>query len=326
MKAVSYPRFLPDEYRFLYTLNSASPEMRGIYLSSLDGSENRRILADVSSALFAPSGTGSRSGHLLFGRENTLMAQPFDATSAQLSGSIFPVAEGVAPSPGLGGLMPITISENGMLLYAGSLGFDSFQMVWYDRSGKLFGPVGSPGTVFTPAPDAKSIAYARAVGGGAVAADIWLRDLGHGIETRFTADLSGNYSPIWSPGGDSIVWVSSQQGSLDLYKKPTNTSDKDAALLTPILPVFPITNHMAPYQWSRDGRFIVYSEAASNGKPQLWIFPVGSGDRKPFAFLKTEFEELHGQLSPDNRWMAYASDETGRREVYVRPFPSGEGV
>jgi hypothetical protein len=97
-------------------------------------------------------------------------------------------------------------------------------------------------------------------------------------------------------------------------------------LLTPIPPAFPITNNMAPTQWSRDGRFIVYSETASSGKPDLWVLPVGSGDGKPFEFLKTEFEELHGQLSPDSRWMAYASDETGRREVYVRPFPSGEGV
>src|SRR5215831_5243686 len=95
--AVVYPLFLPGGRRFLYTLNSPSPEARGIYASSLGGSENRRILADVSSALFAPSAPGSRSGYLLFGRENTLMAQPFDAASAQLSDSVVPVAEGVAP-------------------------------------------------------------------------------------------------------------------------------------------------------------------------------------------------------------------------------------
>jgi Tol biopolymer transport system component len=152
-----------------------------------------------------------------------------------------------------------------------------------------------------------------------------LRDLSRGNETRFTADPSGNYAPIWSPGGEDIVWVSSQRGGLNLYKKPANGSGKDEALLTPIPPAFPITSNMAPSQWSRDGRFIVYSRAASNGKPDLWVLPVGPGDGKPFAFLKTEFEELHGQLSPDSSWMAYASDDTGRREVYVRPFPSGEG-
>jgi Tol biopolymer transport system component len=326
--AASYPLFLPGGRRFLYTLTSASPELRGIYLSSLDGGENRRILPDVSNTMFAPSAPGSHSGHLLFIRENTLMAQPFDPTSGQLSGSVFPVAEGITASPALGNLMPVTVSENGVLLYAGSLEFESLQMVWYDRTGKLLGPVGAPGTVFTPAisPDAKTIAYGRVAGGVAAVADIWLRDLSRGIETRFTADFSGNYAPIWSPGGDTIVWVSSQRASLNLYKKAANGSGKDEALLTPIPVAFPITSYRAPSQWSRDGRFIVYSEAASNGKPDLWVLPVGSGDRKPFAFLKTEFEELHGQLSPDSRWMAYTSDDTGRREVYVRPFPSGDGV
>jgi Tol biopolymer transport system component len=326
-KAVSYPLFLPGGHRFLYTLNSASPEARGIYLGSLDGSEGRRILEDVSSTLFAPSAPGSRSGHLLFIRENTLMAQSFDSASGQLSGSVFPVAEGVSASPALGDLMPVTISENGILLYTGSLGFGSFQMIWYDRAGKLLGPVGSPGLVFTPtiSPDAKTIAYGRVGGAGTASADIWLRDLSRGIETRFTAGPWGNYTPVWSADGDKIVWVSSRRGRLNLYEKPASGSGQDEALLTGIPAAFPILANMAPSQWSRDGRFIVYAEAASNGKLDLWVLPT-SGDRKPFAFLKTEFEELHGQLSADSRWMAYASDETGRREVYVRPFPSGEGV
>jgi Tol biopolymer transport system component len=324
-RQASYPQFLPGGRRFLYTLNSASPESAGIYLSSLDGGEDRRILADVSSVLFAPVAPGSRSGFLVFSRENTLKAQPFDASSGQLSGHEFSVAEGVASiaSPNL---MPASISESGILLYArGGVGF---QMVWYDRAGKLLGSEGSPGTVFTPAisHDEKSIAYARLGSGGAVVADIWLRDVSRGIETRFTADPSGNYAPLWSPRGDSVVWVSSQRGSLNLYQKPSDGSGKDQALLPPIPAAYPITSNRAPSQWSKDGRFIVYAEAASNGKLDLWVLPVGPGDRKPFTFLKTEFEELHGQLSPDSHWMAYASDETGRREVYVRRFPSGEGV
>ena len=328
-KAVFFPQFLPGGHRFLYTLNSASPEARGIYLGSLDDSESRRILEDVSSALFAPSAPGSRSGHLLFMRENTLMARPFDATSGQLTGSLLPVAEGVTAPPALGRLMPVTISENGMLLYAGSLGIVSFQMVWYDRAGRVLGPVGAPGLVFTPSisPDGKTIAYARGSSSGVwQVSDIWLRDLSRGVETRFTADPSGNYASIWSPGGENIVWVSSQRGSLNLYKKPVSGSGRDEALLPAIPPAFPITNHRAPFQWSKDGRFIVYSEAASNNKPDVWVLPLGSGDQKPFAFLKTEFEEVHGQLSPDSRWMAYTSDETGRREIYVRPFPSGDGA
>jgi len=327
-KTVSYPLFLPGGHRFLYTLNSPSPEARGIYLGSLDGSQSRRILEDASSTLFAPSAPGGRAGYLLFIRENTLMAQTFDTSSGKLSGSIFPVAAGVTPSAALGGLMPVTVSQSGVLLYTGSVGFGSFQMVWYDRAGKLLGPVGAPGLVFTPAisPDEKTIAYGRFGGAGTASADIWLRDLSRGIETRFTADPSGNYAPIWSPGGDSIVWVSGRRGMLNLYKKPANGSGKAEALLPGIPAASLVTTNLAPCQWSRDGRFIVYSEAASNGKQNLWVLPAASRDQKPFAVLKTQFDDLHGQLSPRSRWMAYASDETGRREVYVRQFPSGEGL
>jgi len=97
-------------------------------------------------------------------------------------------------------------------------------------------------------------------------------------------------------------------------------------VLLPIPAALLVTTIRRAHQWSRDGHFIVYSEVAANGKADLWVLPLGSGDRKPIPFLKTEFDELHGQLSPDSGWMAYTSDATGQREVYVRPFPSGEGV
>jgi Tol biopolymer transport system component len=152
-----------------------------------------------------------------------------------------------------------------------------------------------------------------------------LRD-NRGIETRFTADPSGNYVPLWSPKGDRIVWDSNRRGALDLYQKPTSGTGKDEALFPATTAALAVTSGRTADQWSRDGRFLVYSEVASNGKQDLWVLPLASADRKPIPFLKTDFDEVHGQLSPDSAWMAYASDETGQREVYVRPFPSGEGV
>jgi Tol biopolymer transport system component len=198
-------------------------------------------------------------------------------------------------------------------------------MVWYDRTGKVLGPVATPGLIFTPviSPDETSIAYTRAT--STSAADIWLRD-SRGFETLFSADTTGNWAPLWSPTGDRIVWVSNRGGALNLYQKQASGSGQDEALLSPITAAFPVTRNRAPDQWSRDGRFIVYSEAASNGKQDLWVLPVDSGDRKPIPFRRTNSDEVHGQLSPDSAWMAYASDETGRREVYVRPFPSGDSV
>src|SRR5262249_30299633 len=189
-----YPTFLRGSRRYLYLLGFSPHEM-GTYLSSLDDSENRRILADMSSVLFAPSSAGSHIGHLLFRRQNILMAQMFDAASGQFLGEVFPVAEDVN-SLSVPNLMPVTISDTGILLYASGGTSASAQMVWYDRAGKVLGLVGAPGLVFTPiiSPDERSVAYSRNMGTGP--ADIWLRD-SRGIETRFTADPSGNYAPQW---------------------------------------------------------------------------------------------------------------------------------
>jgi Tol biopolymer transport system component len=319
----AYPVFLPGGHRFLYSLVFAPPEKTGIYLGSLVGGASRRILPDPSNVLLARASPGSRTGHLLFSRENTLMAQPFDAVGGQSLGEVFPVGE--VANALTAALMLATVSETGILLYADRGSFAGNQMLWYDRTGRVLGPVAAPGVVYTPAisRDERFIAYSRR---GSSGADIWLRDLSRGIETRFTADPSGNYDPVWSPTGDQIAWASSRRGGLNLYRKTRSGSSPDEPML-PVAPLaLPVTPSRSSDQWSRDGRFIVYSEAGSNGKKDLWVLPIGSGDRKPVPFLKTEFEELHGQLSPDSAWMAYASDETGPREVYVRPFPSGEGV
>jgi eukaryotic-like serine/threonine-protein kinase len=145
-----YPVFLPDGRHFLYLMRGGTVETTGIYVSSLDGKENRRIFADGSGAVFAPPARRGFAGHILFVRENTLMAQPFDAATAQASGDVFPVAEGVSLTTIA--YLPATVPGGGMLLYltGGAIG-GSNQMGWYDRSGKSLGPVGAPGDVGDPA-------------------------------------------------------------------------------------------------------------------------------------------------------------------------------
>ena len=160
-----HPAFLPDGRHFLYDLVSGTTAAQvGIYVGSLDGKENRRILADRSSVLFAPPAHSGRTGHILFVRESTLMAAPFDAASAQLAGDVFPVAEGVSLTALDTTYMPVTVSENGELLYEVSGAGGGNQIGWYDRSGKSLGPVGAPGDVLVPAlsPDEKSVVYRRA--------------------------------------------------------------------------------------------------------------------------------------------------------------------
>jgi Tol biopolymer transport system component len=304
-KAISlYPVFLPDGRHFLYVVIGGSAEQNGIHLGSLDGKEDRRVLSDVSGAAFG-------AGHLLFIRENTLMAQPFEAASGQTKGEVFPVAEGV--SHGDADYAPVIVSETGVLLYeSGGLAIGN-QMAWYDRAGKLLGAVGAPGPVLDPAisPDERSVVFRRSSGPGS---DLWLRDLTRGAEQRFTANASFNYAPFWSPQGDRIVFSSNRGGSINLYKKPASGSGQDELLLS--------NGQKNPSQWSRDGRFIVYSELDPKTKWDIGVLPMeGGAAGKPIPFLRSEFNELFGQLSPDSRWMAYTSDESGRREVYVRPFP-----
>ena len=316
---LKHPVFLPDGRHFLYVVAIAAVEQVGIYVSSLDGKENRRVLPDASSAMFAPPAHGGRNSHILFVRENTLMAQPFDAASAQLAGDVFPVAEGVSLTTD-GNYTRVTASENGVLLYEAGGAQGGNQLGWFDRSGKSLGSVGAPGNVWDPAnsPDETSVVFRRATSGGG---DLWIRDLSRGTETRFTSDPSVNAAPFWSPQGDRIVFTSNRKGgTYNLYQRAASGSGQDELLL-------PNTVADAPTQWSRDGRFILYYESDPKTKAALWVLPTqgSAADRKPIPFLRTEFQEREAQLSPDSHWMAFTSDRSGRQEVYVRPFPPSDG-
>jgi Tol biopolymer transport system component len=301
-----WPAFLPDGRRFLY-VESGAGQQNGIYVASLDGKENRRILADQSAPVLA-------ARHLLFVREGTLMAQPFDTSNGMLTGDAVPVAEGIE-------LMlshaPITISSTGMLIYqAGStLGY---QLAWYDRNGNALGSPGTRGQIIAPAlsPDARSTAFGRLSSSGA---DIWLMDLARNAERLLTSNANINGSPFWSPAGDRIVFNSNRAGgAFNLYQRRIDASGDELLLKN--------GNRKAPTQWSHDGRFIVYSEEDPKTKWDIWVLPMeGAPVRKPVPFLRTQFNEFSGQISPDGHWMAYTSDESGQSEVYVRSFPNADG-
>ena len=305
-----YPVFLPDGRHFLYVVLGGSLEGNDVYLGSLDGHESRRVLTDAIGAIFA-------AGRLLFIRENTLLAQPFDAQRGQTTGEAVPVADGVSVTTNAD-YAPITVSETGVLLYERGGLAGGRQMAWYDRSGKLIEAVGAPGAIFGLAisPDEKTVAFSRNSVSGS---DLWLRDLSRGAEQRFTTDASFNVSPNWSPKGDRIVFASTRGGgSAGIYQRDTSGTGQDEPLLA--------SGHTKrPTQWSRDGRFIVYSEQDPKTRWDIWVLPIRSGEQpKPFPVLHSDSNETFGQLSPDNHWMAYTSDESGQLEVYVRPFPGGQ--
>jgi serine/threonine protein kinase len=317
-----FPWFLPDGGHFLYEMSgAASAEENGIYVASTDARENRRVVPDNSGFAFAPPSYGSRIGHLLFIRENNLMAQPLNAGTVQIAGDVFPVAEAVGLAQNL--YAPVSVSDNGILFYwaGGFGGGGSFQLVWYDHAGRDPKPEGMPSNIIMPAisPDGKMIAFSKGSSGGGNR-DIWIRDLVRGNERRLTTDMSQNAVPVWSPKtGDRIVFRSNRNGHAgDLYLRASSGAGQDEVLLS-------TPNSKVVDQWSRG--FIVYHEVDPKTKDDLWYLPVdetGKPSGKPVAFVHSEFDELHGQLSPDGLWMAYTSNVSGQREVYVQPFPSAD--
>lgn len=312
-KEVSHylPRFLPDGRHFLYFANSAQRENAGIFVGSLDSTETKSLLNADTHAEYSPP------GYLLFLRERTLMAQGFDAGKLELMGEQFPVAEHVDRLPSNFFFSLFSVSETGVLVYrSGTAG--NAQLAWFDRGGKQLGTVGPPGPYFNPclSPDEKRLAVGRWDQQGGPG-DIWLIELGRDTPTRFTFDPGHDTSPIWSSDGSRIVFGASRDGPRNLYQKASSSAGNDEALLKS-------DNQKVATDWSADGRFILYEEYFPKTGADLWVLPV-SGGQKPFPFLQTEFREIQGQFSPDGKWIAYVSNESGTWQVYVRSFPASGG-
>jgi len=306
-----FPVFLPDGRHFLYSQGlQRRPDEAGLRISSLDGKENRRVLADQSSAVIAP-------GRLLFVRDKSLMAQPFDMTRGEALGEAFPVADGVSRTTNIV-YAPLTASETGVLVYQrGTEADGGSQLTWYDRGGKMIGTAGNPDRIGDVAlsADERSAVYTRV---GGAKQNLWLMDLVRGTAQRLTNNFL-DLRPHSSDRGDRVVFSSSRTGVWNLYQRPATGTGQDELLLATENPKF-------ASQWSSDGRFVVYSELDPTTKFDLWVLPLGEGrEQKPIPFLRSAFNEYSGRLTRDNHWMAYASDESGQTEVYVRQFPSGEG-
>ncbi|MEO8436146.1 MAG: protein kinase [Pyrinomonadaceae bacterium] len=300
-----WPFFLPDGKHFLYFVRSNQAENGGVYAGSLDGKETKRLLPATLNAAYAPP------GFLLFLRNETLMAQRFDAGELQLSGEPFPVAEHVAYNLGLA-RGDFSVSENGVLAYRSGSG-EINQPFWFDREGKQIGSLGKAGLYFTLwlSPDESRAAMDRSDPKTGTN-DIWLFDLSRDLPSRFTTDPGGESNPLWSPDGSRIVFVSNRDGVL-YQKMASGGGNQEVILKSP--------DDKVPDDWSADGQFIVYETLNPKTKRDLWVLPV-SGDRKPFPFLQTEFDEQQAQFSPDGKWIVYTSDESGGPEIYAQRFPA----
>jgi eukaryotic-like serine/threonine-protein kinase len=307
-----WPHFLPDGKHFLYLAINHDPTRSSndsLYYASLDGHENRQLFRSQSNAVYG-------SGFLLFARGDQLMAQSFDAANGTLSGEAQSLANGVVDDISTWH-MDASASNNGLLVL-GSGGSADWQLVWMDRNGKQIGAVADNLTNLQTArisPQGDRIALQIDNGTN----DIWVLDLARGVRTRLTFGPVSNSFPVWSPDGKWIAYTSDRNGHSNLYRKPADGSGAEELLLTDEA----IT---LASDWSPDGKDLLYSRGPSGSEWEIWALPL-EGERKPWMVVPrtANSSSNQGSLSPDGRWLAYASNESGPSQVYVVAFRGGQG-
>ena len=315
-----YPQFLPDGKHFLYYRSGNKPEYQGTYVGSIEAKPEEQSLKPVMLSDRQATYTASLIGgpaRLLFLRETTLFAQPFDPGSFQLTGESVPVADQVGSfAPANAGLY--SVSENGVLAYRVGPGGDHVQLTWYDPQGKVTGTLGDKGAYRNPAvsPDGTRVAVTqldRSTSGGS---NIWVLDIARGNNIKVTFNAGRNDFPVWSPDGKSIAFASNRAGHMDLYLKGADGYGEERLVLQSEV-------DKRPTSWSKDGRFLLFQSVDPKTREDIWVLPDPSGSAgkaKPVPYLRTEFQEGLATFSPDGRWIAYLSSESGLVEVYVRPF------
>jgi Tol biopolymer transport system component len=305
-----WPQFLPDGRRFLFTIRAADPQNTVLAAGSLDSPQVQRLFRVQSNVRFAPAG-GERSGYLLFALDRTLLAQPFDVTSLELRGEPAGVTQGLLHNV-VSVFADFSVSDNGdVLVY--SRGSGLHQLGWFDRAGKRLESIAAPGQQIQPrlSPDGKKLAVSMPdpyTGNR----DIWVMELAAGVPQRLTFSPSNDWQPTWSPDGSRIVFTSDRNGGREgLYQLSPSGGSNEEELSD---------DGAAPSDWSPNGGFVLFVRSQPSANPNLWLLPLAP-PREPIAFLHKQFAETDPHFSPDGRWIAYTSNESGRAEVYVAPAP-----
>ncbi len=304
-----WPHFLPDGKTVLFTATDRNSEFTDAAITavSLDTGKQKVILKGGTYPRYMPT------GHLVYGRGGTLMAVPFNARTLEATGAPVPVLEGVLNGPNYGSVQ-FACANSGTLLYApGSATEDDRIMVWLDTTGKET-PASAHKRGYNGArlsPDGTRI-VAQIVTGGNV--DLWVLEVDRDSFSRLTFDEAVDHNPVWSPDGKWIVFSSNRDNSeFNLYRQPADGTGETQRLTTSVYP-------QAAYGFSPDGSILLYRERTSTGANDILYMRLNEPEAKPDVFLSTPFDESAAVLSPDGRWIAYHSNESGSYEVYVRPF------
>ncbi len=309
-QAVGWPSFLPDGRHFLYYENGGKTRESRLMAGSIDPKEKpKAILSSDSLPQFAPP------GQLLYVKEGTLVAQAFDPSAMKIRGEPVPVAEKIGMNAN--GQSDFSVSDNGVLVYRGGASNED-RLVWVDRNGKELSEVDKPGQYEATAlsPDGARLAIEmRAARSGKNA--VWIRDLARGVTSRLTFDDSSGSSPVWSPDGTRVLFSSDRSGTPSLFEKSAAGTGSDKE-------VWECGETLLANDWSRDGKFLAVNRLTAKTSFDIWIVPM-DGSGKPFAFVQSPFVDVLPVFSPDGRYVAYMSNETGRFEIYVQQFPGPGG-
>jgi Tol biopolymer transport system component len=303
-----WPQFLEDGRRVLF-LVARSDGPATLAIGSRDGGPWTRVQDAESNATYA-------DGHLLFYRNGSLRAQPFDIDRVRATGSAFPVAKFSARS--LLFYASFSVSPAGVLSFGAPGPRLTSRLLWTDRAGRQVGQIGDAGTMhlnIALSPDGRRIA--AAVHGPQGDADLRIIDVATGVWSRFTFDQFEDSTPVWSPDGRQVVFSSARRGSEDLYVR-------DAGGTRGELPLLVAPEHQFATDWSPDGKYVLYEQLAPATGFDLWLLPT-FGDRKPIPFDTSPGMQTQARFSPDGRWVAYAAEVDGRWDVYVQPFPPTGG-